>query len=61
MSVTYVFHLFTAPTVFAGHTAGIRHVFFLRNDTQLVSCADDRTLRVWDRNSAQVINSEKLL
>lgn len=45
----------SAPTVFTGHAAGIRHVFFLRNDTQLVSCADDRTLRVWDRNSAQEV------
>jgi WD40 repeat protein len=42
------------PTVFSGHTSGIRHVIFFRSDTHLVTCADDRTLRVWDRISGQV-------
>lgn len=45
---------FADPTVFSGHTSGIRHVIFFRGDTHLVTCADDRTLRVWDRTSGQV-------
>ncbi|XP_021931927.1 serine-threonine kinase receptor-associated protein [Zootermopsis nevadensis] len=43
------------PTVFSGHTSGIRHVIFFRGDTHLVTCADDRTLRVWDRTSGQEV------
>lgn len=34
----------------------IRHVMFFRNDTHLVSCADDKTVRVWDRTSGKVLN-----
>lgn len=44
----------TAPQMFTGHTSGIRHVIFMRNDTHIVSCADDKTVRVWDRTSGQV-------
>ncbi|ENN71163.1 serine-threonine kinase receptor-associated protein-like [Dendroctonus ponderosae] len=44
------------PEVFSGHTAGIRHILFFRNDTHLVSCADDKTLRVWDRSNKQEIH-----
>ncbi|KAJ4441125.1 hypothetical protein ANN_10975 [Periplaneta americana] len=43
------------PIVFSGHTSGIRHVIFFRGDTHLVTCADDRTLRVWDRTSGQEV------
>lgn len=43
------------PEVFSGHTSGIRHVSFFRNDTHLVSCADDKTLRVWDRASGEEV------
>ncbi|XP_045475818.1 serine-threonine kinase receptor-associated protein [Harmonia axyridis] len=38
-----------APEVYTGHTSGIKHVQFFRNDTHLISCADDKTLRVWNR------------
>lgn len=44
-----------APVTFSGHTSGIRHVSFFRNDTHLVSCADDKSLRVWDRNTNQEV------
>ncbi|XP_044252957.1 serine-threonine kinase receptor-associated protein [Tribolium madens] len=43
------------PEEFTGHTSGIRHVIFFRNDTHLVSCADDKTLRVWDRSSGKEV------
>ncbi|RZB38663.1 serine-threonine kinase receptor-associated protein [Asbolus verrucosus] len=43
------------PEVFSGHTSGIRHVLFFRNDTHLVSCADDKTLRVWERASGKEV------
>ncbi|XP_014214063.1 serine-threonine kinase receptor-associated protein isoform X2 [Copidosoma floridanum] len=43
------------PQVFTGHTNGIRHVTFFENDTLLATCADDKTLRVWERSSGQEI------
>ncbi|CAH0563878.1 unnamed protein product [Brassicogethes aeneus] len=45
-----------SPEVFTGHTAGIKHALFFRDDTQLISCADDKTLRVWDRAAKQEVN-----
>lgn len=42
------------PQVYSGHTSGIRHVIFFREDTHLITCADDKTIRVWDRTSGQV-------
>ncbi|XP_017786885.1 PREDICTED: serine-threonine kinase receptor-associated protein [Nicrophorus vespilloides] len=44
-----------SPEVFSGHTAGIKHVILFRNDKNIVSCADDKTLRVWDRTSGKEI------
>ncbi|KAG7189447.1 hypothetical protein KM043_017147 [Ampulex compressa] len=44
-----------APQTFSGHTNGIRHVTFFKDDTMLVTCADDKTLRVWDRTSGQEV------
>lgn len=45
-----------SPEVFSGHTAGIKHAVFFRDDTQLISCADDKSLRVWDRASGSEVN-----
>ncbi|XP_044760022.1 serine-threonine kinase receptor-associated protein [Coccinella septempunctata] len=45
----------SAPEVYTGHTAGIKHVQFFRNDTHLISCADDKTLRVWDRSTGDEV------
>jgi len=44
-----------APQVYSGHTSGIKHVIFFRDDKAMVSCADDKSLRVWDRNSGKEI------
>lgn len=43
------------PQIFSGHASGIRHVTFFDNNSALITCADDKTLRVWDRNSGQEI------
>lgn len=44
-----------SPTLYSGHTAAIKHALFFRNGGYLVSCADDRTLRVWDRSSGEEV------
>nr|CAH7746744.1 unnamed protein product [Callosobruchus chinensis] len=36
------------PQMFSGHTSSIRHALFFRNDTHIVSIADDKTLRIWN-------------
>ena len=46
--------MFLAPREFSGHTSGVRHVYYFCNDTRLVSCSEDKTVRVWDLNSGQV-------
>lgn len=45
----------SAPQIFSGHTNAIRHVTFFKNNKALVSCAEDKTLRVWDRVSGQEV------
>ncbi|XP_026680322.1 serine-threonine kinase receptor-associated protein [Diaphorina citri] len=36
------------PTVYRGHSSGIKHVQFFKNNTRLISCAEDKTVRLWD-------------
>jgi len=43
-----------AVTTFNGHTSGIKHVMFFQNDRRIISCADDKTVRIWDPLSGQV-------
>ncbi|KAJ8669041.1 hypothetical protein QAD02_000300 [Eretmocerus hayati] len=43
------------PQVFSGHSSGIRHVTFFDNDKLLITCSDDKSLRVWDRASGQEV------
>lgn len=38
----------------SGHSAGIKHACYFRDDGCILSCSDDKTLRVWDLASAQV-------
>ncbi|XP_011498271.1 PREDICTED: serine-threonine kinase receptor-associated protein [Ceratosolen solmsi marchali] len=45
------------PQIFSGHTSGLRHVSFYENDTLLVSCAEDKTMRVWDRHNGKEIRN----
>ena len=40
-----------AKIKFDGHTSGIKQVLFNADERQLISCADDKTLRFWDISS----------
>merc|ERR1712071_209597 len=44
------------PFVISGHTSGLRHISFLGNGEQIVSCADDRTVRFWDCSTGKEIH-----
>lgn len=39
------------PDLFTGHSASIKRAVFFRNDQCIVSCAEDKTMRVWDRST----------
>lgn len=39
------------PDVFTGHSGSIKRAIFFRNDRCIISCAEDKTMRVWDRSS----------
>ncbi|XP_058790190.1 serine-threonine kinase receptor-associated protein [Phymastichus coffea] len=43
------------PQVLSGHTNSIRHVTLFNDDTQLITCAEDKTLRVWDKKSGEEV------
>lgn len=58
----FLFNLFSiteAVTTFNGHTSGIKHVMFFQNDRRIISCADDKTVRIWDPLSGQVCSKLK--
>lgn len=40
--------------MFSGHAGGLKHALFMNDAKQMVSCAEDKTLRVWDKASGQV-------
>lgn len=42
------------PEVYTGHTGAVKRALFCRNDQYIVSAAEDKTLRLWDRTSGQV-------
>ena len=48
------------PFVIQGHTSGLRHVSFIGNGDRMVSCADDRTVRIWERSSGKVMKLLRL-
>lgn len=39
------------PHVFAGHSGSIKRALFFRGDRCIISCAEDKTMRVWDQNT----------
>ena len=45
---------FTDPFIISGHTSGLRHISFLGKGEKIVSCADDRTVRFWERSTGKV-------
>lgn len=44
-----------SPEVFKGHSGNIKRALFCRNDQYLISCAEDKSIRVWDRRSGQEV------
>ena len=42
---------------FEGHTGGIKQVMYTPDNKQLVSCSDDKTVRVWDTATGWEIKS----
>lgn len=44
-----------SPDIFRGHAGSIKRALFCRNDKYIVSCADDKSVRVWDRASGSEV------
>lgn len=44
------------PQVFSGHTGGLKHVLFMKDGKQMLSCAEDKTIRVWDKASGKEVH-----
>lgn len=40
-----------AVEIFKGHSGAIKRALFCRNDKCIVSCAEDKAIRIWDRSS----------
>ncbi|XP_055639374.1 serine-threonine kinase receptor-associated protein [Toxorhynchites rutilus septentrionalis] len=38
---------------YSGHAGNIKRAIFARNDKYVISCGDDKTMRLWDRTSGQ--------
>jgi serine-threonine kinase receptor-associated protein len=45
-----------AVEIYAGHTGAIKRALFCRNDKCIISCAEDKAIRIWDRSSGQEIH-----
>jgi len=44
-----------AVEMYAGHTGAIKRALFCRNDKCLVSCAEDKTVKIWDRSTGSEV------
>ena len=40
-----------AVEIYAGHSGAIKRALFCRNDKCIISCAEDKAIRIWDRTS----------
>ncbi|KTG42132.1 hypothetical protein cypCar_00004371, partial [Cyprinus carpio] len=45
------------PQEIAGHTSAIKKALWCNNDQQILSAADDKTIRLWDKNTKEVVKS----
>jgi len=45
------------PEVISGHQGAVSHAQYCASDKQIVSCAEDKTLKVWDMRSKQEVFS----
>ncbi|CAG9811208.1 unnamed protein product [Chironomus riparius] len=45
-----------AVEIYAGHSGAIKRALFCRNDKCIISCAEDKAIRIWDRSSGQEIH-----
>lgn len=44
-----------AIEMYSGHSGAIKRALFCRNDKCIVSCAEDKTVKIWDRSTGQSI------
>jgi len=47
------------PTVFKGHTSNIRCSIYQRNGKEIISSSDDKTVRVWDVETAEEVKQKE--
>lgn len=45
----------SSPQVYTGHGGAVKRALFCRNDKYVVSVAEDKTLRLWDRSIGQEV------
>lgn len=45
------------PHEFPGHTSAIKKALWCNDDKQILSAADDKTVRLWDRNSTDTVKT----
>lgn len=43
------------PEIYTGHTGSIKRALFCRNDKFVISAAEDKSMRLWDRTSGQEV------
>ncbi|XP_076040256.1 serine-threonine kinase receptor-associated protein-like [Oratosquilla oratoria] len=48
------------PQVFTGHGGGLKQVLFSLEGSQIYSCAEDKTIRCWDKTSGQEVHKMEL-
>uniref|UniRef100_G3N824 Serine-threonine kinase receptor-associated protein n=1 Tax=Gasterosteus aculeatus aculeatus TaxID=481459 RepID=G3N824_GASAC len=46
-----------APQEIAGHSSAIKKALWCNNDKQILSAADDKTIRLWDRSSIEEVKT----